>query len=266
MTILHFGRRPAVYTRRTMRSALVMAKALNTLGPAPASSNDYMAAVTVPWGMLLNDTLGDCVCADQGHTLMLRTANTGTLVTPTDNDIQALYEAVGGYDPAQIQPDGSNPTDQGCVMTAMANYMETTGLLGHKADAVGTVDPSNLDHVRWCIQLFGSCSIGINFPAWAMDAFNAGQVWGAPPSGADTTIVGEHDIPLVDCRGGTFTCVTWGKGQLVDPTFLGLYCEEAHSELFFDWTSAQGVAPNNLSLDQLFSDLAAIGPTPTVVG
>jgi hypothetical protein len=251
---VRLGRKPARHTLRTMRSAIVMARHLAALGPAPDASNDYVSAVRAPWGMMLNDSLGDCVCADTGHTLMLRTANAGpSLVVPSDDDVLALYEAVGGYDP------GDPSTDQGCDETSMCDYLEATGFLGHKSDATGSVDPANLDHVRWCIQLFGACRLGINFPAYAMDAFNAGKPWDAPGSGDDTTIEGGHDVPLVDYRAGTFTCITWGRPQIVTPAFLALYCEEAHSELFFDWVRAQGTAPSGLSLDQLAADLAQIG-------
>lgn len=256
---MKFGRRPAVHTARTMRSALAMARALDPLGPAPAATRNYIAAVTVPWGMMLNDQLGDCVCADTGHMLMLRTANTGSIIVPADAEIETLYEAVGQYDPSQTQPDGSNPTDQGCDETAMCDYLETTGFLGHKADAVGSIDPRNLDHVVWCIELFGGCRLGLNIPAWAMDAFSAGNPWGAPPAGADTTIVGGHDVPLVDSRSGTFTCVTWAQEQIITPAFLALYCEEAHSELFFDWVQQQGIAPSGFDLTALAGDLAALG-------
>ena len=235
-----------------------MARALDPLGPAPDASNDYIGAVKVPWQMFLNDSLGDCVCADTAHSLMLRTANVGQIVVPQDSDVLALYEAVGGYDPTQTQPDGNNPTDQGCDETAMCNYLETMGWLGHKADAVGSVDPRNLDHIRWCIQLFGACRLGINVPAWAMDAFGAGQPWGAPPAGADTTIEGGHYVPLVDYRDGTFTCVTWGQPQIVTPAFMALYCEEAHGEVQMDWFTAQGLSPPGFDVAALIGDLSAL--------
>ena len=103
------GRKPALHTRRTMRSALALAGALDPLGDPPAASNDYVAAVTVPWGMFGNDQLGDCVCADTAHTLMLRTANASSIVVPADADVIKLYEDVGGYIP------GKEWTDRGCV-------------------------------------------------------------------------------------------------------------------------------------------------------
>lgn len=246
---LRLGRKPAKRTLRTMRSALVMARALDPLGARPAQSNDYTAAVTVPWGMFLNDSLGDCVCADTAHTLMLRTANNGSIIIPTDDDVEKLYEAVGGYVP------GDASTDNGCVETDMCEYLVSTGFLGHKADAAGSVDPENLDHVGWCVQLFGSCRMGWNLPQSAMDQFQAGQPWDVV-AGDDGGIIGGHDTPLIKYAGDTWYTVTWGQPQLITPAFIAKYAEESHCELFFDWAQEQGVSPSGLSLDALAADMA----------
>lgn len=247
--MLKLGRKPARHTVRTMRSALVMARALDPLGAPPTVSNDYTAAVTVPWKMLGNDSLGDCVCADSAHSLMLRTANTGNIIIPTDNDVISLYEAVGGYVP------GDSSTDNGCDETSMCEYLEKTGFLGHKLDATASIDPHNLDHIRWCIQLFGSCRIGIDLTQSAMDAFNNGQVWDAND---DENSLGGHDIPLVKYDKNLFYCVTWGQLQPVTSAFIVKYNEEAHAELHFDWTQNQGVSPSGFNLDDLYSKIKAL--------
>jgi hypothetical protein len=260
--MFRFGRKPVRHTGRTRRSLMVMRTTLEALGPAPWATANYIAAVHTQapggWSMFLNDQLGDCVCADSGHTLMLRSANTGAIIMPTDVEIEQLYEEVGGYDPSQTQPYGSNPTDQGCDETTMEQFLTSTGFCGQKLDDSGMVDYTNSDHLVWAIQLFGSVRLGINFPNWAMDAFNAKQPWGAPPGGADTTIEGGHDICLVDFRGGVFTAITWGQEQAVTMDFLNLYCEEAHAELAYDWIMAQGLSPSGFSLAQLNADLSAI--------
>jgi hypothetical protein len=248
--MLKLGRKPARHTRRSLKSALVMARALDPLGAPPPASNDYTAAVKVPWGMFANDRLGDCVCADTAHALMLRTANASSIVVPADSDVIALYEAVGGYVP------GDESTDNGCDETSMCEYLEKTGFLGHRSDATGAVDPQNLDHLKWCIQLFGTCRIGVDLPRSAMDQFEAGEPWDVRGDGA---ILGGHDVPLVKYDGaGMFYCVTWGRLQPVTPAFVLKYTEEAHAELFFDWVQAQGVAPPGLDLDDLAKKLAAL--------
>lgn len=247
--MLKMGRKPVRFTGRSRRTMAVMTRHLLTLGPAPAATNPYIAAVKVPWGMMLNDQLGCCVCSDTGHTIMLRTANVGAVEVATANEILKLYEQVGGYVP------GDPSTDQGCDELSMAQYLRNTGFVGHKLDNYASVNYKDQDLLVWSVQLFGSCRLGINLPAWAMDAFNRGQPWGKPPTGADTSILGGHDVPLVDFRGGMFKCVTWSKLQVIDQDFINLYCEEAHAELAFDWIQRQGIAPNNLCLEELANDL-----------
>lgn len=234
-----------------MRSALVLARALDPLGSAPVVTTDWSAAVKVPWGMMGNDSLGDCVCADTGHTLMIRTANASTVVVPTDADIVALYEAVGGYDPTDPS------TDRGCDETAMCQYLEATGFLGHRSDGTGMVDPTNFDHVKWCCQLFGHCRIGFNVPSYAMDQFGAGKSWDLD-AGGDQTIVGGHDVPIVHADRDLLYCVTWGKVQAMTPAFFAKFTEEAHAEVFGDWIKQGGMAPSGFNLDQLAVDLASL--------
>ena len=111
-----YGRKPPLYTMRRTRSLFAMSAALDLLGPAPISCNDYLSAVKVPWGYMLNDTLGDCTCADTGHSLMLRTANASQIVVPSDADIEKLYEHFG-YVP------GNPATDQGVTEDDICSFM-----------------------------------------------------------------------------------------------------------------------------------------------
>lgn len=245
-----YGRRSPQHTVLSFRSMLLMSQALSPLGAAPPASNDYAGAVKVPWEMFGNDTIGDCVAADTAHTLMLRTANTGQIVVPTESDVIALYSAVGGYVP------GDESTDQGCDESAMCQYLVAHGFLGHKADLVGNIDPTVLDYVRWCVQLFGACRIGLNLPGYAEDQFDGRQPWDVSQYGDQSTA--GHDVPIIGYQGGTFTVVTWGRAQPMTEAFFLRYCEEAHAELYFDWIARQGTAPSGFDLETLASRLRQI--------
>lgn len=245
-----YGRKQATPTPRSAASVFAFAAALDPLGPPPSESNDYLSAVKVPWGMYDNDRLGDCVPADTAHAIMLRTANAGGIVVPSQSDVISLYSTVGGYVP------GNPMTDEGCEESAMTAFMFSTGFLGHRAEAVGAVDASNQDHMRWCVQLFGTCRIGLNLPRYAEDQFDLGHPWVVSDNGDQST--NGHDVPLVWHGGGAFKCVTWGGIQVVTPPFLEKYCVEAHAELYRDWILAQGSAPSGLDLDALTSRLRVL--------
>lgn len=242
-----------VHTSRTMRSALVMARHLDHLGTPPTQSGDWALvadrAVGGNWRLLGNSTVGDCVEADDGHTQILVSANAGpALVVPTAEQIVALYSAETGYDP-------SNPSsDQGTDMTSDCQYMVSTGLLGHKADATGMIDPTNLEHVRWSVQLFGFARLGVNWTQKQMDEFNAGKVIAGDPNGR---VLGGHDVPVVRYEGSRYWIVTWGKLCEVDQLFVAS-AEEAHALIWSDWFGPNGISPSGVGVSQLVADLAAL--------
>ncbi len=252
---MKLGRRPPVHNRRTLRGALAMARALDALGSPPAASADYVTAVMkqspAGWGMDLNDSLGDCVCADSAHQVMLHTANAGTIVVPSNDDVLKLYEAVGGYKP------GDASTDQGCDETAMCQFLMTTGLCGQTSAGTGMVDPSNLDHIRWAVQLFGACRLGIMVGQDFIDQFTAGKPWEAPTTDPNA---GGHDVPVVKYDDAYAYVVTWGGLQAVSWGLManGAFLDEAHAEVFPDWVATSGNAPSGFPLAQLLADLSEV--------
>jgi hypothetical protein len=249
-----FGRKPAVHTPRTAASLTVMRRIIAALGVPPVVSTDYTAAVIdvvgTDWQMLGNDNYGDCVEADDGHYLMLRTANTGKIIVPTEKQILALYSDETGFNPKDPK------TDQGTDETSDCEYMVTTGLMGHRADATGMIDPASLTSLQWAIQLFGGCKLGINCPVSAIEQFDNGEPWQLIAD--DGGIAGGHDVLLVGYDQAYFYGVTWGKLQMITGSWLLKYADEAHALIFGDWVEANGTTPSHFNLDQLLEDLPQI--------
>ena len=249
------GRRPAVHTSRTMQSALALYRALAPLGAPPAVSDDYVSAVTkqAAWGVYLNDQLGDCVCADSAHQVMVHTANAGTIVVPSNQDVLALYEAVGGYVP------GDASTDRGCDETSMCQYLQATGLAGQKSAGSGMVDPANMDHIRWTVQIFGACRLGIVVDQQMEQQFSSGQPWTTPAAANDPN-AGGHDVPVVKYDTEYAYVVTWGGLQPVAWALVAqsAFLDECHCEAWPDFVKAGGTAPNGFSLADLLSAAASV--------
>ncbi len=181
--------------------------------PAPPPSVDYSTAVKVPWGMMRNDTVGDCTCAAAGHLIMEWTANVGSEVTPGDPEVIAAYAAITGYDPK------TGAHDDGAVETDVLNYWRKTGIGGHKILAYTALEPSNRQHVKDAVDLFGGCYIGLALPTSAQTQ----TVWSVPPGGAVGPGApgswGGHAVPVVAYDSHGPTVITWGAPKRMTWSF-----------------------------------------------
>ncbi len=89
---------------KTDSRTLKLGKYLTPSLPTPPASADWTKGIT-SWGVMLNDTLGDCTIAGCGHAVQVWTANTGHEVTLPNATIEKYYEKWDGYkSPANPQP------------------------------------------------------------------------------------------------------------------------------------------------------------------
>jgi hypothetical protein len=229
--------------------------------PAPPATKNWPAASKVSaWGMMLNNTLGDCVIAAKGHAVLEWTALTGThqQVLLPDVVILAGYEAVGGYVP------GDPSTDNGCDMLTAAQYFQATGFGGHRISAfatLGTGRSLSIAHWQEAINLFGLVDIGLALPAAWQSLTNAGDVWDVDPNGSTSGdwapgSWGGHDVPLMGYNAASkvYQLITWGQVQYITEAALRAYCDEAYTYLSPDWIY-NGAAPNLYKLAELQADL-----------
>jgi hypothetical protein len=251
------GKLPAQPARPHLKLSAVLRDRLAN----PPATADWQAD-TIAWPMYGNDSWGDCVWAETGHAInQLTFYATGVEVEPTERDILTGYSAVTGFDP-NAGPPGNNPTDQGTYIQDAMAYWRKTGIAGHKIVAYAALDVANLNEVRQAIALFGSISIGLNFPGSAMDQFNAGQPWdvvrGATVEGGHCVLAGAYDKDGVGV-------VTWGAETRMTWAFWKKYVDEAWVVLDADGMKKAGVyftgAPSFYALGQQFAALTG-GPNP----
>ena len=217
------------------------------------------------WGMLGNDTVGDCVVAGSCHETMLWTAEGGNPAAFTDANAISDYSAITGYNPNDPN------TDQGTVVREALLYRKKTGIidskyLRHKTGAFLQLDQNNIDEILEAIYLFNAIGIGILFPQSAMTQFNSGQPWTVVKG---SRIEGGHYVSCIGYDSDYIYCVTWGKIQKMDYNFFATYCDEAWAILSQEFLNGQGVSPEGFNLAQLQADLNAITnspiPNPTLV-
>jgi hypothetical protein len=217
MPDLKLGKLPA----REGAVKLKLADYAGALPEPPASFGwDYLVKPTA-WGMLGNDTVGDCVIAGGLHeTLLWRAAAKQTTSLSTACALKN-YEAITGYNP------NDPSSDQGTDMEAAAKYRRKTGLTDahgtrHKIAAYVSCTPDEVPAALW---LFGAVGMGIEFPAFAMDDFNAGKVWDVQRTNAK--IEGGHYVPLTGrSADGNYRGVTWAAAIEITPRFTAKYADE----------------------------------------
>jgi hypothetical protein len=215
---------------------------------APPPTKAYWEYKVPPaWNMYGNDTCGDCTCAAAAHLLMNWTAHTSSMVAPALEEVMGMYSAISGYDPV------SGANDNGAAITDVLDYLQKTGLSGHKIDGWAQIDHTNLDHVRMAIYLFGGINIGVQLPMSAMDQNNAHATWDVLPD--DGGIDGGHSIPNFGYGATGTTAVTWGALQPMTWEWFKKYCDEAYVLLSLDWLATSGLAPSHLDVVSLRADL-----------
>ena len=180
------------------------------IGALPTPVYPLDRAVGTSWPMYLNDTLGDCTIAGLGHMVGAWSKiihGTAGEVLFTNDVIEAVYSAVGGYVP------GDPNTDNGCVMSDVLAYWQSTGVSGHKISAYAQLSDTSEASLNWALKNFGSVYLGINCPQSAQQQFGNAPwtyVKGSP-------IAGGHCITLQsNASAGVYGFTTWGALQAVE--------------------------------------------------
>lgn len=212
------------------------------------------------WGMLANDSLGDCVCAMILHSIEDFHLE-GNTPPPgfTDADAILLYEKIGGFNPNDPQN-----TDNGCdEATAMSEWEsglpKTSDGKVHQITATVAVDPQNLTECRLAIYEFVALQIGIALPLTAQGQ-TEWTVVGDPnndPNSAPGSW-GGHGIPFREYDPDTFKCVTWGAELLLTVPFHTYYTGECHVVVTQEMLDAKGDSPTGVQWSQLASDINAL--------
>lgn len=191
---------------------------------------------------MLNDDLGDCTIAAVGHGIQILTGAVGKMLTLPDSTILQGYEQWDGYDP------NDPSTDQGGVMLDVQNKWRQEGLGGHKILAFGTPDPSNTDHIKRCIILFGGVNIGVQLPVSAQNQ----NVWDVVSD--DGGVWGGHDVWVPTFNPTGPVCITWGALKQMTWAFWNKYCDESYAIISPDFLHANRTV-TGLDLATLEADL-----------
>lgn len=253
--ICRLGRRSPKRYRATLQLSRYLFPAL----PAPPVSRVWSGAVTGPWGLMLNDQEGDCTIAGRGHQHLLRTALAGNPQCPTDAQIQADYVAVTGLEGAAFDP-ATQANDNGCALEDVLNYQKKRGDIG----AFASVNPLDLDHVRFTIDAFESAYCGVALPNTCQNQTEWDVVDPKLQGDSAPGSWGGHCIPLVDYDADTFTCVTWGGLTKLTVAWWLAYANpsaaegECYAVISNELLNGKKAVPSGFDLATLQADLALL--------
>jgi hypothetical protein len=245
---LKLGRLP----RKHDDNVKMMAHLMRRL-PIPASKYDWTKGQT-QFGMMLNDSLGDCTCAAVYHAKQIWSLNASKEDTQPDSSVLSLYEKACGYVP------GEPSTDQGGVEQNVLNYLKSVGipLVNGQADKIiGYIEcnPRNIDEVKLSVQDFGLSYIGFDVPAniFAADG-TPNDIWQYEPG---ASIEGGHAVIIVAYDPNYLTVVSWGGLYKMTYEFFVNYCDESYAIIAKDWFNKIGKTPLGMSEPQLAALLSS---------
>jgi hypothetical protein len=226
--------------------ALYLSAYMEAAAPITYSSVVRWDKAVTHWSVLLNDRIGDCVVAAGLHMRQCWTANAGDEFIPSDGLAQAEYSALTGYNP------NTGENDNGVDENVFCQTWQTAGLGGNKADGTAVINYTNLDLMKFSIEVFGGVLIGTQVTQQCEDQFDAGQPW--QDGWFFSPVKGLHGIPVLGYDTNYFYACTWGGIVAITPQWVLRRFDEAHLIVDKEMLNAKGTTPGNLNLDQLLAD------------
>ncbi len=246
---------------------LHLADYLRETSQLPPLTIDYSpAALPALRRIDLNQSLGDCVIAAGDHLVGVWTGNAGQPPwQPTDGQVLADYEAIGGYVPGQPK------TDRGADERTALDYWQAHGFRdGSPLTAWCSVNPGDQAEVERAVWLFEGLLLGMELPdPWITPFPSAdGFVWDALPPDPSNG----HAVCAVGYSAEGLKIATWGLlGTLTWPALASLCAASAGGELYAllspsIMARASQRSPEGLDWEQLQADFAALTPPRGATG
>jgi hypothetical protein len=212
------GKRPARYDPAVPRMSIFTR---GRLPPPPAYSNWY--ADISDWGMLMNDTWGDCFEAAILHWIMEQSAYAGKPLVATNAEVLAFYSYTG-FDP------NDPSTDQGTYGMGRGgafDFWKVHGVMcGGQLDKVTAyMQIMRKDPIEWMqgINYFGGMLVGLQLPEAILAANTVPDVWydyNGPVAGGHEILVNGYQTV-----GSTrlYDLISWGAHYRATEDFL-MHC------------------------------------------
>jgi len=154
--------------------------------PKAGREVDNSAGIT-DWGMLGNDTHGDCGPVGYLHVHMADAANFRLKESwPTADQVVREYLAYTGGQ------------DEGVVLADFLSFCQQHSFCGKSLIGYAPAHHDNLAEVRSVIKLFNAAYVGVQLPQIGLDQFERDEEWDLTDTRADDKIAGGHCVVPVE--------------------------------------------------------------------
>ena len=234
----------------------------------PKTTNYSAAAAPSLRRVYKNDEWGCCVISGGFHQRGISSFNSGAGrgALFSDDEVESDYHAIGGFDPSQTQPDGSNPTDNGCNENTALAYWKTHGFPdGVKLYDSMALDATKISEVELAQYLMENLFFGLNLPdAWVDPMPSAsGFVWDVA---GEPNPENGHCVIGADLTSDGIKIATWGMEGIISYAAVEKYASNASGGQLFSLLTPDIVtrishkSPNQFdlpTLDQFLRKAAA---------
>lgn len=216
--------------------------------PDPPIERIWSAKVS-EYGMMDNDTIGDCGIAGPGHMIQTWTANANGEVIISDDEVIQTYSALSGYDPKT----GLN--DNGVALLDVLKYWRNTGIAGHKIGAFMAVNSRNTRMVKVGMNEFGGTLTGLSLPISAQNQTRWDISGSFDGDGAAGSWGGHCTMKPDYLSNGDFIHITWGEEMPSSEKWNMVYTEEEYVILSPDFINDKKLSPSSFDWDKMTADL-----------
>ena len=240
-----FGKKPVRHDPRTLRMSSYLSAVLPQIPPSynvieRVLANLPTASPAALFPMDGNDQYACCTFAARAHADTIFGALLSLESVMDQQQVVDLYLKLSGGE------------DNGLVILDVLKDWCASTSLNDQAKAFVSVDPTNIEHVKLAIYLFGGVYLGFNVQENAVEDFDAGQMWQPGPLTGDG-----HAVYAVAYDPSSVTVLTWGATAVGSLDWWTECVDEAYAILSPE-ASSPGFCPTGIDCAQLQADLAAI--------
>lgn len=194
------------------------------------------------WGVMGNDTYGNCVIVTAAHAILTWRANElDDNRRITDNAVIELSRTMGAL-------NGYNILDR-------LKYWRNEGMWTDYLWMYAQTPTTNVELLKAVIYEFGLADIGLALP----NAWRNAAIWDTG-TGRDYRAGswGLHSVPIVGYDQQYAYIATWGKLQPMTWPAVTTYCDEAYALISGFWLANAGTTPSGFNLETIRAELDTI--------